>query len=186
MITGYFNIYEDYMVIWLIGLSGAGKTTIGKALASCLKESQKNTVFLDGDIIRHIIGDNLGHSLEERRLSGWRICRLCEHLDREGLNVVCSVISLFSEHRDWNRENYSAYYEVYIKVALSELQKRDQKGIYSGFLEKKVTNVAGLDLPFEEPQADLIIENAEPFVEPQLQAQVILEKIKEHQNLIFA
>ncbi len=181
----YFNIYEEYMVIWLIGLSGAGKTTIGKALASHLKKTQKNTVFLDGDIIRHIVGDNLGHSLEERKLSGWRICRLCKHLDSEGLNVVCSVISLFAEHRNWNRENYSNYYEVYIKVALSELYKRDQKGIYSGFLEKKISNVAGLDLPFEEPQADLIIENTEPFVDPDKQAQIILEHIKESQYAIF-
>ena len=173
------------MVIWLIGLSGAGKTTIGKALASSLKKTKKNTVFLDGDIIRHIIGDNLGHSLEERKLSGWRICRLCEHLDKEGLNVVCSVISLFAEHRDWNRENYSSYYEVYIKVALSELHKRDQKGIYSGFVEKRVSNVAGLDLPFEEPQADLVIENSEPFIEPHMQAQRILESIKENAHVIF-
>jgi adenylylsulfate kinase len=164
------------MVIWLIGLSGAGKTTIGRALADLWKKTHPNTVFLDGDIIRNIIGDNLGHSLEERRLSGWRICRLCEHLDKENINVVCSVISLFAEHREWNRENYSSYFEVYVKVPMTELYKRDQKGIYSGYAENKVTNVAGLDLPFAEPNADLIIENTEPFIAPQLQAKKILEQ----------
>lgn len=165
------------MVIWLIGLSGAGKTTIGKELATQLKKSAPNTVFLDGDIIRHIIGDNLGHSLSERQISGWRICRLCEHLDKEGLNVVCSVISLFEEHRLWNKAHYSKYYEVYLKVPLSELKKRDQKGLYSGFEQGTIHNVAGLDLPFQEPDSDLIIENKRPFRTPKELAATILQNM---------
>ncbi|MBS0289696.1 MAG: adenylyl-sulfate kinase [Proteobacteria bacterium] len=164
------------MVIWVIGLSGAGKTTIGKALATLWKKTSPNTVFLDGDMIRYIIGDNLGHTLADRERNGWRVCRLCEHLDNEGLNVVCSVVSLFPEQRAWNRQKYSSYFEVYVKVPISELCNRDQKGIYSGFLEKKIVNVAGLDLPFNEPSADMVIENSEPFISPHQLAQNILEK----------
>ena len=55
------------MVIWLIGLSGAGKTTIGELLYLKLKAIRPNTVFIDGDKIREVMGGELGHSLEDRK-----------------------------------------------------------------------------------------------------------------------
>lgn len=167
------------MVIWIIGLSGSGKTTIGRSLAKDLKAQYPNTIFLDGDIIRHIIGDNLGFTLEDRMQSGWRICRLCQHLDQEGMIVVCSVISLFDVHRTWNRNNYSKYFEVFLDVPIKELQNRDPKGLYQDFSNGKIINVAGLDLKFEKPtQSDFIIKNTEPLKSPQYWSEMLMSALK--------
>ena len=55
------------MVIWIIGLSGSGKTTIGKLIYKSLLKKRKNTVFLDGDEMRAVWGNDLGHKLEGRK-----------------------------------------------------------------------------------------------------------------------
>ncbi len=173
----YFMVLGDFMVFWIIGLSGAGKSHIGQALSETLKEKHNNVLFLDGDIIRGIVGDNLGYDLEARRESGWRICRLCQYLDSQGVLVVCSVISLFEEHRIWNREHYSNYYETFVRVPLKELISRDPKKLYSKNLQGACPNVAGMDLPFTEPtSSDLIIDNVEPFQDASMWASMIIEK----------
>ena len=69
------------MVIWLIGLSSAGKSTIGKALASNLRQKYSNLMYLDGDELREIWGDALGHDLEGRAINAQRISKLCQLLD---------------------------------------------------------------------------------------------------------
>ena len=95
------------MVIWLIGLAGVGKTSIGKALSAKLKESRSSTVFIDGDDVRQIMGGDLGYALEDRRKNGWRICRLCNYLDQQGIDVVCATLSQFHEQQSWNRRDES-------------------------------------------------------------------------------
>ena len=55
------------MVIWLIGLSGAGKTTIGKEVQKSWSLNGRKAVLVDGDAFREIMGDDLGHSMEDRR-----------------------------------------------------------------------------------------------------------------------
>lgn len=148
------------MVIWLIGLAGAGKTTIGKAVHARLKARNAATVFLDGDHMRAIMGDDLGHALDDRRKNGRRLCRLCEFLDREGIDVVCAILSLFHDHQAWNRETFSRYFEVFIDVPWDTLVARDQKGLYSDAQSGRIKNVAGMDIPFDPPpNADLVIRN---------------------------
>lgn len=151
------NIHgKPLKVYWLTGLSGAGKTTIGRLWYEKLKESGEAAVFLDGDELRQVFGDDLGFTEADRRKSAMRNARLCALLARQGLTVVCCTISMFDDVRDWNRENIPGYFEVYIKASMDTLRSRDQKRLYS----QGDRDVAGVHFQVEEPKTpDLILKN---------------------------
>lgn len=143
-------------VYWLTGLSGAGKTTIGRLWYEKLKAAGEAVVFLDGDELRQVFGDDLGYTEEARRRSAMRNARLCALLAKQGIKVVCCTISMFDSVRDWNREHIPGYFEVYVKASLDTLRRRDQKGLYSGADQ----DVAGIHFQVEEPKTpDLVLEN---------------------------
>lgn len=166
------------MIIWLIGLSGAGKTVIGREIHRLLKAKRPNVVFLDGDIVREIMGGDLGYSLEDRHKNAWRICRLCKYLDNQGIDVVCGILSIFHETQQWNRDNISHYFEVYIRVPMETLIQRDSKGLYRRALAGEIHNVVGFDVDFPPPlNPDLIIDNDKPLESLEPIAQRILDAI---------
>lgn len=165
------------VVYWITGLSGAGKTTIGRLFYEKLHESKSNVVFLDGDVLREVFGNDLGHSLADRKKSGMRNAKLCKLLSDQGIDVVCATISMFHDCHKWNRENITNYKEIYIKVPFEILQQRDQKGLYSGALSKDACNVMGIDLQFEEPcSPDITILN-DGKLSPEIILQQIINKI---------
>ena len=135
-------------VYWITGLSGAGKSTIGQALAARLRDLSRPVVWLDGDALRLIFprGDQFGQS--DRLELATRYGHLCREIASQGIDVVCCTISMFSAVRQWNRDNIPCYVEVYLRVPFDELYRRDFKGIY-------VTggrNVVGVDIEAELPQ----------------------------------
>lgn len=143
-------------VYWLTGLSGAGKTTIGRLWCEKLKAAGESAVLLDGDDLRGAIAEDLGFTEADRRKSAMRNAKLCALLAKQGITIVCCTISMFDSVRAWNRENIPGYFEVYVKASMETLCQRNQKGLYSG--EKQ--NVAGVHFCVEEPQnPDLILEN---------------------------
>jgi adenylylsulfate kinase len=147
-------------VFWLTGLSGAGKTTIGRLFHRELQKENRPVVFLDGDVLREVFGNDLGHSREERLKSAMRNSRLCKMLSDQGIDVVCATISLYRECQDWNRAHISGYHEIYLRVPMKVLVERDQKQLYSRALRGEVKDVMGVDLPVEEPRhPELIVEN---------------------------
>lgn len=147
------------MVVWIIGLSGAGKTTLARRVVDECRGSTPNVVLIDGDEVRSMFGDDLGYSLPDRLKNAERICRLCKFLDDQGIHVVCAILSLFPESREWNRRNLEHYYEVFIDTPIPDLQRRDSKGLYARYAAGQINNVAGLDLEFQRPDADLLVEN---------------------------
>ncbi len=162
------------MIIWLIGLSGAGKTIIARRLVERLKEDHKNLVFLDGDVLRDVWGDSLGHDIEGRRVNAHRISHLCRMLDRQDIHVVAAVLSIFPDWQAWNRETFSRYFEVLIDAPMEVLKARDSKGLYAKALAGEITNVVGVDIPFPTPsQPDLVIDNSTAREDPgELSAQI--------------
>lgn len=147
-------------VYWITGLSGAGKTTIGRELWRRLRADGRSVILLDGDVTREVIAEDLGHSTGHRRRSAMRNARLCRLLSNQGTDIVCTTISLFHEVQRWNRENIPGYCEIYLRVPLAELQRRDSKGIYAASSRGDLRDVVGLDVPAELPETpDLTLDN---------------------------
>lgn len=145
-------------VYWITGLSGAGKTSVGKLLYKKMKQKYQGIVFLDGDVLREVFGNDLGYTREERIKCAMRYARLCRMLQRQGLNVICCTISMFDEIRNWNRENIENYREIYVRVSMEVLKKRNKKGLYSSSARKR--EVAGIQVEIEEPKnPDMILDN---------------------------
>lgn len=150
-------------VCWITGLSGAGKSTLATITASSLRSRGNSVVLLDGDELREVFGavaaNSENHGREGRLGLAMQYGRLCRVLASQGFTVVIATISLFREVHEWNRNNLPGYFEVYLKVPIGELRRRDPKGIYRRFDVGELTDVAGLDLPIDEPEeADLIID----------------------------
>lgn len=137
---------------WITGLSGAGKTTIGKMLYEHLKKQKSNVVILDGDMVRNAFGNDLGYSGEDRLKCALRYSGLSRLLTEQGIDVVCCTISMFDKVRDWNREHIESYLEIFLDVPLEVLQKRNQKNLYQDVQSGKTENVVGVDLQLELPQ----------------------------------
>jgi len=147
-------------VYWITGLSGAGKTTIGKALYARMKEDYPAVVLLDGDAMREAVGDVFGYTPNDRFKCAMYYSRLCKMIAEQTITVICCTVSMFDDVREWNRKNISDYFEVYIKVNQDTLYKRDQKGLYSGLMNGTSSKVTGMDIPFEEPKnPDMVLEN---------------------------
>lgn len=148
------------IVFWLTGLSGSGKTTIGTELTNHLKAQGKPVVFLDGDQLREITGNTLGHDREQRLAASLLYARLCNLLANQNVNVVCATISLFHETQQWNRDHIKNYMEIFVDVPLAEVIKRDAKQIYSRAQQGLIKNVVGIDIEPEYPQnPDIVIKN---------------------------
>lgn len=144
-------------VLWITGLSGAGKSMLAHEVVSRLRAAGEVVVMLDGDELREVFGavatNAQNHGREGRLALAMQYAHLCRMIAAQGLTVVISTISLFREVHAWNRANLPGYFEVYLKVPLEELRRRDPKEIYRRFDAGELINVAGLDFPIDEPEA---------------------------------
>lgn len=170
------------MVIWIVGLSGAGKTCLANKIVEEATRDGIRTVLLDGDIIREIFGNDIGYTMADRLVNAQRICKLGKFLDDQGINVICAILSIFPETRQWNRKHIQDYYEVFIDAPIDSLVQRDVKGIYSKFSRGEISDVAGMDIEFPIPNdSDLVIDNSGSESDLLDHAQKIVDVLKERQ-----
>ena len=149
------------MIIWLTGLSGSGKTTVSKILQKLLVKHGKKVITIDGDIIRDLYGNDLKFHLEDRKKQIRRIQELAKFLNKK--NNIIIVAALYSNKKilNQNRKIFKKYLEIYMKVPLKILIKRDIKNLYKKALQKKIKNVVGIDIKWSEPtNSDLIIDQS--------------------------
>lgn len=147
---------EKGIFYWISGLSGAGKTTIGTMFYNYLKEKKDNVVLIDGDVLREITGDSdFSEVGRDNRVK--KNARLFALLTDQGIDVVNCSIGLRNKYREWNRELISNISEIYIKVSMDELIRRDPKGLYRRALNKETSNVYGVDLPYDEPENPAVV-----------------------------
>ena len=148
-------------VIWITGLSGAGKTTLAVDIVVRLQKLGLKPVLLDGDWLRKILKSNVPknneYSRDERIDIAGRYAQICQTLSSQGFVVVIATISMFKEVYLWNRKNIPNYIEVYLKVPIKELRRRDPKKIYQRYYDGDLINVAGLDLVVDEPKSSDVV-----------------------------
>lgn len=145
------------MLIWLIGISGAGKTTIGRRLEAHFNKRGIKNYLLDGDEVRDLFERDLGYSDADREANIKRIILGAYLLDKNDIaGIVCNISPL--EHlRALARKKIPGYNEIYLKKDLSVSMKNDVKGVYKANAGK--TQLVGIDATFDEPRhPDLVLE----------------------------
>tara|TARA_Y100000589_G_C27185161_1_gene642337 strand:- start:188 stop:853 length:666 start_codon:yes stop_codon:yes gene_type:complete len=167
---------------WITGLAGAGKTSIGKILYKHIKKKFKNTIFLDGDVLRAVLGyEYINYDKTSRKNVAMKYSRLSKLFTDQGINVIFATISMFDSVRAWNRKNIDNYVEIYLKVPIDKLISRDKKQLFSNAIKKEKQNVVGIDIKIEEPKSpDIILENNEQVNIDNLSADLINKLISDY------
>jgi cytidine diphosphoramidate kinase len=151
-------------VVWLTGLSGAGKTTVAGLLDRRLRADGLRPVRIDGDRLRAIMPARLGYAPADRRRLAWSYSRLAAEFAAQGHLVICATISLFHEIHAWNRAHMANYLEVLLRVPVTELRVRaGREALYAG-----AGDVVGAGIEPELPlRPDLVIDNYPPVTAEQ-------------------
>ena len=139
-------------VLWMTGLSGAGKTTIALILEAELKLRGLKVERLDGDVVRQSLTRDLGFSAEDRAKNIERVTFVAKLLSRNGVGTICSFISPYQAVRDHVRENTTNFLEVFIDAPLDVVIDRDVKGMYKKAIAGEIPNFTGISDPFEAPE----------------------------------
>jgi adenylyl-sulfate kinase len=161
------------LVIWLTGLSGAGKTTLARAIRQELLQTGSMVELLDGDEVRENLSHGLGFSKEDRDRNVHRIGFVARLLARNGVTVLVSAISPYRQSRDDARRLIEGdgvrFLEVYVRCPLQVLIDRDVKGLYKRALAGEVRHFTGISDPYEAPLApDCIVDSSAQSIEQSL------------------
>jgi adenylylsulfate kinase len=173
---------HEGLILWLTGLSGAGKSTISKGLEAELKQRDCAVEVLDGDIIRTNLSKGLGFSREDRDTNIYRIGFVANLLSRNGVITIVSAISPYRETREALKQTTHNFVEVYVQASLAVCEARDVKGLYAKARSGELKSFTGIDDPYEEPlNPDIICHTAEESIEQSIE--IIISKLETMQYL---
>ena len=141
-------------VLWLTGLSGAGKSTIANRIEKKLTARGRHTYLLDGDNVRHGLNKDLGFTAQDRVENIRRVAEVSRLMVDAGLIVLVSFISPFRSERRMARALFAGgeFFEVFVDTPLAEAERRDVKGLYKKARRGELKNFTGIDSPYEPPE----------------------------------
>ncbi len=144
---------EKGFVLWFTGLPSSGKTTLAKVMADKLRDLGAKVELLDGDEVRKSLSPDLGFSKKDREAHAQRVAYLCKLLSRNGIVSIVSLISPYKASRQQAREHIGddRFIEVWTKCSLEACMERDVKGLYKKALEGKISDMTGVQDPYEDP-----------------------------------
>lgn len=162
------------LTIWLTGLPSSGKTTLGKNIARQLVDDGEAVELLDGDVIRSMIGRDLGFSRPDREDNLRRISFVAELLARNGITVVVAAISPYSALRREIRDQLSPFLEVFVNAPVEVCEQRDVKGLYRRYRNGEIKGLTGVDDVYERPSS------------PEVECRTDIETVEESVSRILA
>lgn len=172
-------------MIYMVGISGSGKTTIAKALEKKLTESGKcKFQFIDGDVVRAEFGGIFGYTYEERMKCNLATCVLSKYLIQNGVSVILAQVGAYEAMRTQVRNNFEDnYIEVYVKCSYEECARRDVKGYYAKQKRGEMENLNGANDIFEIPErSNIVIDTEKVSVEEAVQ--MILTYLEEQGYMV--
>jgi adenylylsulfate kinase len=152
---------ETGFVLWLTGLSGAGKSTVAAKLGPALAERGHRVELLDGDEVRTNLCQGLGFSRADRDTNIRRIGYVAGKLANHGVAVLVAAISHYRAARDQVRAGVEAFVEVHVAAPVGVCAERDVKGLYAKALAGEIPNFTGVSDPYEPPLDPEIILHTE-------------------------
>lgn len=172
---------QKIFMMYIIGRSGSGKSTIANALEMELRDAGiQHLQIIDGDIIRRQFGDIFGYSYEERMKCNQVVRVVVQYLINNGISVVLAQVAGYKEMRCKMKEQFKDnYIEVYVKCSYEECAKRDPKGYYKKQVEGKMYNLNGADDVFDIPKdSDIVIDSERETVSEAVKK--IITYLEEH------
>jgi len=141
-------------VLWLTGLSGAGKSTIANRIEKKLTAQGRHTYLLDGDNVRHGLNKDLGFAAQDRVENIRRVAEVSRLMVDAGLIVLVSFIAPFRAERRMARALFAPgeFFEIFVDTPLAEAERRDVKGLYRKARRGELQNFTGIDSPYEMPE----------------------------------
>ena len=167
---------QNPAVLWLTGLSGAGKSTIANLVEKKLFRMNRHTFLLDGDNVRHGLNKDLGFTEADRVENIRRVGEVARLMTDAGLIVITAFISPFRAERQLVREMMAPgeFVEIHVDTPLGVAESRDVKGLYKKARRGLLKNFTGIDSPYEAPEApEMRIDTTQ--VSPEEAAQLIVD-----------
>jgi adenylylsulfate kinase len=156
------NLDQKGIVVWLMGLSGAGKSTIATGLEQKLNENGFFTIAMDGDLVRSGVNMDLNFTKADRSENVRRVVEISKMLVEKNVIVICSFITPLEEQRTANRAMLGErYFEVFVDCPVAVCESRDVKGLYQKARNNEIGNFTGVSANFEPPvNPDLVLNSA--------------------------
>jgi adenylyl-sulfate kinase len=163
ILTAGSVLNQNGVVIWLMGLSGAGKTTIAELLKEKLVDQGLFAMVLDGDTMRETISKDLGFTPEDRLENVRRVAEMAQMLAQNNVVTICSLITPMSAHQQMVRDTIKAtYFEIFVDCPVTLCEERDVKGLYKLARQNKIKSFTGISAPFTAPlNAHLVLNTSQ-------------------------